>query len=732
MKKTLLLILSVIAFVGMSVAQDVYSSGYYINSDHEKVAAVYKNGNMLYSTGSTPSYNHDSYGVLFLNGDVYWVDDCTDSNGDYYYAKVMRNDQVFLETPYGSRSHITCLFTDGMDVYVGGYMDIGGHHNPVVWKNNVPAPYLNFNASNYDYGYILDAMVVDGSIMACGYVYDNDLPGHVGVVWHEDYGQLYSLGDVIAHSIDYYNGSVYTATYDIANQIGAVYQDDVELYTLTDQGGSGAVCIDAGDIYADAYDRVEQYGSIWKNGEKLYDLPHYWSVDCIVANSEGVFYSADRRIWKNDLVLYSFGFENAPTIHDIVVDLDCQNTGARTLPYYEDFETSETDWTCWTQWDGDQQNDGYASYWHRCSSYSVSGNYCAWHRYNGTNDQNGTLTTPLLAIPPGGNATLTFKTYEQFPNDYFYEGIWVIEDGLKVLGDEVWKQNEPSEEWKEVTIDLSAYQGKNIEIDFRYHGLDAHNWYIDDVMITSDFQPCPPVSAPYVERFDTGLGECMYVIEADHDGRCWEWELGCQAAVHPNSVGSNQGGVLLTPSVMLSATKAYQLSFDFRASIPTKGESRGPVEFSVWMVVDGNGLGDLEDFNEIWRRVPVESTSEFETVTIDLTSCSGHSVQFAFVYQGVGEYGWLIDNIAVAEKTGVDENGPSTGSEALVVYPNPANDRIRIEGLEAGNEVQLFNAVGELVKTVKIDENSEIIITDLASGLYLVRFGHASVRFVKE
>ena len=67
-----------------------------------------------------------------------------------------------------------------------------------------------------------------------------------------------------------------------------------------------------------------------------------------------------------------------------------------------------------------------------------------------------------------------------------------------------------------------------------------------------------------------------------------------------------------------------------------------------------------------------------------------------------------------------------------MVYPNPANDRVRIEGLEAGSEVQLFNTLGELVKTVKVDANSEIGIAELAPGLYLVRCGNASIRFVKE
>ena len=730
MKKIVLFIMSVMAFTGISVAQDVYSSGYYYNSDYEKVAVVYKNGDLLYSTGNTPSYNHDSPAVLYLEGDVYWVDDCTDSNGDYYYSKVMKNDQVFLDIPVSSDPYITCLFTDGTDVYAGGYMRIGGHHNPIIWKNNVSTPYLNFIESNYLYGYIQDAMIVEGSIIACGYVFDNNISGHVGVVWHQAYGQLYSLGDVIAHSVDYYNGDIYTAIYDIGNQIGAVYQNDNELYTLTEQGGSGVVCIDAGDIYADAYDRVENYGSIWKNGEKLYDLSHFSSADCMVANSEGVFFPEDGRIWKNNVVLYSFGFENVPTVQDMFVDLSCKNFNARNLPYYESFETGTTDWECWWSVDLDEQNDGYASYWDRVGERiipSPAGHYCARHRFNSAYQQDGALVTPLLSIPEGGNVTMTFKTFEEYPSDYGYEGVWVVEGGHKVLGDEVWAQTEPSDEWKTVTIDLSAYRGKDVEIDFRYSGTNAHSWFIDDIRIVSDYQPCPPVTAPYVECFDTGLGECLYVLDVDHDGTCWQWNAMYQAAIHPRGVNNSQEGGLFTPRIALSADKSYQLKFDVRTILP-KGASWKTVEYSVWMVVDSNGLNNLEEFNEIWRKNFITETNEFETVTIDLAPYSGHTVQFAFSYEGFEAFMWLLDNIEVVEKTGVNENE----GNGLAVYPNPASDRIRIEGLEANSEVQIYNALGELVKTVKAEANGEINIVELAKGLYLVRSGTATLRFVKE
>ena len=78
--------------------------------------------------------------------------------------------------------------------------------------------------------------------------------------------------------------------------------------------------------------------------------------------------------------------------------------------------------------------------------------------------------------------------------------------------------------------------------------------------------------------------------------------------------------------------------------------------------------------------------------------------------------------------TGVGENEQPN----LVVYPNPAKESIRILGIEANTSVAIYNSLGELVKVVNASENQEINVRDLAAGLYMVHFGNATLRFVKE
>ena len=76
----------------------------------------------------------------------------------------------------------------------------------------------------------------------------------------------------------------------------------------------------------------------------------------------------------------------------------------------------------------------------------------------------------------------------------------------------------------------------------------------------------------------------------------------------------------------------------------------------------------------------------------------------------------------------VEENG----EDAVSLFPNPADDVIRLEGLEGENDIEIFNAMGVMVKRMSLNGDGEINIEDLAAGQYIIRIGGHSMRFVKE
>lgn len=83
--------------------------------------------------------------------------------------------------------------------------------------------------------------------------------------------------------------------------------------------------------------------------------------------------------------------------------------------------------------------------------------------------------------------------------------------------------------------------------------------------------------------------------------------------------------------------------------------------------------------------------------------------------------------VAFFKWTSVDE----IEQHILGVYPNPACESIRLEGLESECEVRIYNALGELVRIATASPDKEIGVQDLSSGLYVVRVGKQAFRFVK-
>ena len=63
-------------------------------------------------------------------------------------------------------------------------------------------------------------------------------------------------------------------------------------------------------------------------------------------------------------------------------------------------------------------------------------------------------------------------------------------------------------------------------------------------------------------------------------------------------------------------------------------------------------------------------------------------------------------------------NEEETSLVQVTCYPNPAREKVTIDGIEVA-EVQVYNALGQLVKTVR--NSNEINVSNLTEGVYLLR-----------
>ena len=496
--------MAVIGFAGMSVAQSVWTAGYYTGSDGLHKAAVYENGQKRFELAVDGVY--ESTGVIVLDGDVYWVKNRMENDGtSYYYADIMKNDDLYLNSPMDEHRHINALFQHDGDIYAPGCMNIDGNRTAVVWTNNNSVPTQLGDAvyfSEATCGTVAD----DGQLFVGGW--QNTSTSFRGAVWSN--GDVFYFPDNTAvFGMDYYGGDIYSVGYSYENSLYSVkvWKNDEEIGTLTslDNDGKGiAIHVDAGDVYVAGWEGFTL--KIWKNGNLIQSLPGsgecaFWDV---LVNSNGVYYAGqyngEGKVWKDGTEL------DSPTPCDRVYDIfieepTCTNLSSRTLPYFEGFEISETDWACWETSDGDDHNEGYASYWHRRGVNDpavnpATGDYFAVHSYGPAGiEQEGWLVTPMIDLPEDCDVKLSFKSYERYAADYEYEGVWLA-SASNPSGTEVWHatEDEVCDAWKTFEIDLSPYKGQEVQLAFKYKGTYAHGWYIDDVNIVREYRITTEVS----------------------------------------------------------------------------------------------------------------------------------------------------------------------------------------------------------------------------------------------
>ncbi len=75
--------------------------------------------------------------------------------------------------------------------------------------------------------------------------------------------------------------------------------------------------------------------------------------------------------------------------------------------------------------------------------------------------------------------------------------------------------------------------------------------------------------------------------------------------------------------------------------------------------------------------------------------------------------------------------------ETVNIYPNPANDFIRIEGVNNIKNISIYNELGQMLKTVDVDTiNKTINISHLTQGIYFIRIvtekGYLMKKLIKE
>ena len=125
-----------------------------------------------------------------------------------------------------------------------------------------------------------------------------------------------------------------------------------------------------------------------------------------------------------------------------------------------------------------------------------------------------------------------------------------------------------------------------------------------------------------------------------------------------------------------------------------------------------------------WLNTWVEGIGAMEGLlySCHVVNAGGITLHELLCYHVDGELVWqnpIYNTCLIDNYDGIQDN---TVGFSVQVYPNPARDRVTIDGAEAA-EVQVYNALGQLVKTVR--GTNEVDLSGLVEGVYLLRITDA-------
>lgn len=733
-KRILLTCLSVLLFTGMSVAQDVYSSGYYIGTNGAHRAAVYKNGTMLYD--SSPGFERrcTSSDVVFHNGDVYWAVNMVEYSGTADDAYVYKNGDFFL-TPSSYPSFLNGIYIHdlfaGNNLFAAGYKTTNGKKVAVLWKNSDGTPINTLgNGSS-------DSEAICGTTFANS-TYVGGYQGSSGVIWKNS-TVLTQIANTKILDITTYDGRLwFVGKEGSALKVWKMDTDGTNLevkYTLVSSGAEplASICIDANDVYVCSYGG-DYKDVVWKNGVQLYTTGGYFYS--VTANTNGVYYCGTQggtgRIWKDGSVLYS-PYQCNEVFGIYVAEPECSSSEIRSLPFTDGFENGNTSWHCWTTIDVDNNNGGnhFIPFWDRRSGgnngTTATGDYCAYHGW-GTGTQEGWLISPQLFLQPGRDQTqLTFDMYGLGDENEGTRSVYISTTDMNPSSfTQVWTSNSPAQ-WANITIDLKAYQGHAVYIAFKIMG-NFHGWYIDNVSVTESWTPGSNYNVPYTYTFSDWPWQstAWYNIDYDKSGgkKCWQYNSTENCAYHPyGQSGIAQHGCLYSPNITLPAGHDYVLKFK------TKSTSSGSnMSNKIWLRKDGTGIPTSDQYlSLIWS--DNQFSSSWTEVEVPLSAYAGHVISLEFNYQGTYAHNWFIKDVRVEQTivqytiTANSNNnawGTVTGGGT---YNNGATCTLTATP-ESGYQFQSWKKNGEVVST-----SPTYSFTVTESATYTAQFGEIPINY---
>ncbi len=225
--------------------------------------------------------------------------------------------------------------------------------------------------------------------------------------------------------------------------------------------------------------------------------------------------------------------------------------------------------------------------------------------------------------------------------------------------------------WSPVTVDLSGFAGKQIQIAFQHTGSSggAPGWYVDDVSIDQvamqglplnqsfeSFSSSPPNQNWYGWNVDNGIWQVGQ--PSNGPGSALDGVQCAGTSMQTDVSPASQASRLISPAISLPAISAGQKIiltfwqwFKWGGSIRLGGVQVAPV---VDPQFSGGGLqwASVNDTSAGFKG----NSGGWSLVSVDLSTYAGQGIYLAFQHLGVvvTDPGWYIDDVNISVQNAVN------------------------------------------------------------------------------
>ncbi len=224
--------------------------------------------------------------------------------------------------------------------------------------------------------------------------------------------------------------------------------------------------------------------------------------------------------------------------------------------------------------------------------------------------------------------------------------------------------------------------------------------------------------------YDKGLrDEVMHEYIQERDGKVYWWNKTLEEFTVLYDFGAQEGDTWVTKV----GTETLTMHVDAVETVEYEGKTYRMLRVSdADDIFSGDivcGIGHLTSF------FPERLMNNRDGILVEGLRC--YWIEDELVFQPGDE----DCDAVISELHGVEEDGPSTGSGALTVYPNPTDGTLFVQTLRATSlpdqTYRITNLMGQTVLTGQITaENQQIDVSSLPQGMYFITFAGETRKFV--